>query len=112
MPEKSRVTYGRTINLGNYNSERLECSMVIEDGEDPDEKMQACYEEIMSLSLDLDNLLDTAEATYDRNREAFGDPERQRQIIEVAKLVAMTELLYAIDTLANRLDNAIEAAGP
>tara|TARA_Y100001951_G_scaffold69753_1_gene56615 strand:+ start:344 stop:532 length:189 start_codon:yes stop_codon:yes gene_type:complete len=62
----------------------------------------------MSLSLDLDNLLDTAEATYDRNREAFGDPERQRQIIEVAKLVAMTELLYAID----KLDNAITAAGP
>tara|TARA_Y100001951_G_scaffold69753_1_gene56614 strand:+ start:133 stop:333 length:201 start_codon:yes stop_codon:yes gene_type:complete len=52
MPEKSRVTYGRTINLGNYNSERLECSMVIEDGEDPDEKMQACYEVVKKQAMD------------------------------------------------------------
>ena len=52
MPEKSRVSYGRTVNLGNYNSERLDCTLVVEEGQDPEERMREAYEVVKKQALD------------------------------------------------------------
>ena len=52
MPEKAYVSYGRTINLGNYNSERIDCTLTIEDGQDPEERMKAAYEVVKKEAMD------------------------------------------------------------
>ena len=52
MPEKSRVSYGRTVNLGNYNSERLDCTLVVEAGPDPEERMREAYEVVKKQAMD------------------------------------------------------------
>ena len=52
MPEKSRVSYGRTINLGNYNSERLDCTLVVEEGHNPEERMKEAYEVVKKQAMD------------------------------------------------------------
>ena len=41
MAEKATVSYGRTINLGNYNSERIDITLTIEEGQDPKDAMSA-----------------------------------------------------------------------
>ena len=44
MPEKSTVMYGRTINLGNYNSERIDVKLTVSDDQDEATRMKEAYE--------------------------------------------------------------------
>jgi len=52
MAEKSTVAYGRTINLGNYNSERIDITLVLKDGDDPEERMRVAYETVKKQAMD------------------------------------------------------------
>ena len=66
MPEKSRVSYGRTVNLGNYNSERLDCTLVVEEGQDPEERMREAYEVVKKQAMEKhrDQIRDNTDIPY------------------------------------------------
>lgn len=63
MPEKSTVSYGRTINLGNYNSERIDILLTLKDGDDPEERMKQAYEVVKKQAMDkhADKIRDNAD---------------------------------------------------
>jgi hypothetical protein len=63
MPEKSTVSYGRTINLGNYNSERIDVLLVVKEDEDPADKMQLAYNTVKKQAMDkhADKIRDNAD---------------------------------------------------
>ena len=44
MAEKSTVMYARTINLGNYNSERIEVKLTIDEGQDEAGRLETAYQ--------------------------------------------------------------------
>lgn len=56
-PTKIEITKGRTINLGNYNSYRVEYSLEVEIAEgDPLEKTKKKYEAIVDAWIEEENV--------------------------------------------------------
>jgi|TARA_R110000824_G_scaffold129580_2_gene290963 hypothetical protein len=43
MTENSTVSYGRTINLGNYNNEKIDVQLIVQDDETPEECLGRAY---------------------------------------------------------------------
>ena len=52
MTELSTVTYARTINLGNYNSERIEVKLTVDNDQDPDERMEEAYDMVRKQAME------------------------------------------------------------
>ena len=52
MAEKSTVMYARTINLGNYNSERIEVKLTIDEGQDEEGRLEHAYQMVKKQAMD------------------------------------------------------------
>ena len=52
MAEKSTVMYARTINLGNYNSERIEVKLTIDEGQDEEGRLETAYQMVKKQAMD------------------------------------------------------------
>jgi hypothetical protein len=82
MPQKTNsdpsiveVRYGLTINLGNYNSERIDVSAVVDEGDTPEEALGRCRKFIAEASPHGARLL----AELDKHRaSAAGLPVRHQ----------------------------------
>jgi len=52
VTEKSTVTYSRTINLGNYNSERIEVKLTVSPGQDHEEELAFAYDMVRKQAME------------------------------------------------------------